>query len=71
MCIRDSQLADAGRVSVFEYVILPASALWGFILWGETLSWLAWVGMALIALAGIIIARPQPQPGQSPTAARQ
>jgi drug/metabolite transporter (DMT)-like permease len=45
-------------VSVFEYVILPASALWGFLLWGETLSWIAWVGMALIALAGVIIARP-------------
>ena len=71
MFVKAYQMAEVSRVSVFEYVILPASALWGFILWGETLSWLAWVGMALIALAGIIIARPQPQPGQSPTAARQ
>ena len=68
MFVKAYQMAEVSRVSVFEYVILPASALWGFILWGETLSWLAWVGMALIALAGIIIARPQPQPGQSPTA---
>jgi drug/metabolite transporter (DMT)-like permease len=62
-------MAEVSRVSVFEYVILPASALWGFLLWGETLSWFAWVGMSLIALAGIVIA--QPQRGQSPIAARQ
>jgi drug/metabolite transporter (DMT)-like permease len=62
-------MAEVSRVSVFEYVILPASALWGFLLWGETLGWFAWVGMALIVLAGIVIARPQPV--QSPNAARQ
>lgn len=65
MFVKAYQMAEASRVSVFEYVILPASAAWGFILWGETLTWLAAVGMALIALAGVLISR------QSPTAARQ
>ncbi|AZL58623.1 DMT family transporter [Tabrizicola piscis] len=65
MIIKAYQIADASKVSVFEYIILPASAAWGFFLWGETLSWLAVAGMALIALAGILIAR------QSPTASRQ
>jgi drug/metabolite transporter (DMT)-like permease len=65
MIITAYQIADASKVSVFEYIILPASAAWGFFLWGETLTWLAMAGMALIALAGILIAR------QSPTASRQ
>jgi drug/metabolite transporter (DMT)-like permease len=63
------QIAEASRVSVFEYVILPASAAWGFVLWNERLGWLALAGMALIAAAGALIARPAPV--QSPIAARQ
>lgn len=69
MIIKAYQMAEASSVSVLEYVILPASAAWGFLLWGETLTWLAVTGMALIALAGALIARPAPV--QSPTASRQ
>jgi drug/metabolite transporter (DMT)-like permease len=65
MIIKAYQMAEATRVSVFEYVILPASAAWGWVIWGETLSSMAVIGMAMIALAGILIAR------QSPTASRQ
>ena len=57
LCIRAYQLAEANRVSVLEYVILPVSAAWGWILWSETLTWGAVLGMALIALAGALIAR--------------
>jgi drug/metabolite transporter (DMT)-like permease len=56
LMIRAYQIADAGRVSVFEYVILPASALWGYVLWGERLGLVAILGMGLIAAAGIMIA---------------
>jgi drug/metabolite transporter (DMT)-like permease len=56
LMIRAYQVADPGRVSVFEYVILPASAFWGWALWGETLAWTAWIGMAMIAGAGVVIA---------------
>lgn len=56
MMIRAYQLTDAGRVSVMEYVILPASALWSWMLWGETLGLVAWAGMALIVAAGLMIA---------------
>jgi drug/metabolite transporter (DMT)-like permease len=66
MVVKAYQMAEAAKVSVFEYIILPASAAWGFFLWGETLTWLAMAGMALIAAAGVLIAR-----GQSPTASRQ
>jgi drug/metabolite transporter (DMT)-like permease len=54
--IRAYQIADAGRVSVLEYVILPASAFWTWVIWGETLDPLAWIGMALIVAAGLLIA---------------
>lgn len=63
MMIRAYQLADASRVSVFEYVILPASALWGWLIWGELLTPLAALGMGLIAAAGIMIALRSRQSG--------
>ncbi len=56
LMIRAYQIADAGRVSVLEYVILPASAFWTWAIWGETLSGMAWAGMALIVAAGMLIA---------------
>lgn len=56
MMIKAYQLAEASRVSVFEYVILPASAGWSWLIWGETQSLLALAGMALIAAAGVMIA---------------
>ena len=56
MMIRAYQIADAGRVSVLEYVILPASAFWSWVIWDEVLVWQAWVGMALIVVAGAMIA---------------
>ena len=71
MIIKAYQIADASKVSVFEYVILPASAGWGLFLWDEKLTWLAVAGMALIALAGVLISRPVPSGVQSPTASRQ
>lgn len=54
--IRAYQLTEASRASVFEYVILPASAIWGWIIWGEVLTPVAVLGMALITLAGVMIA---------------
>jgi drug/metabolite transporter (DMT)-like permease len=69
MMIRAYQMADATRVSVFEYMILPASALWGWVIWGEVLTPLAVAGMVLIAGAGAMIAlRARQAPS---TAARQ
>ena len=56
LMIRAYQLTDASRASVLEYVILPASALWSWVIWGETLDMVAWGGMALIVAAGSMIA---------------
>lgn len=56
LMIRAYQIADAGRVSVLEYMILPASAFWTWLVWDQTLPPLAWAGMALIVAAGVMIA---------------
>lgn len=68
MMIRGYQAASATRVSVFEYVLLPISAIWGWLLWDETLSAAAVAGMALITAAGALIAV---RSVQSPIASRQ
>lgn len=56
LMIRAYQITDAGRASVIEYVILPASAFWSWALWGEMLAPMAVGGMVLIVLAGSMIA---------------
>ena len=56
LMIRAYQIAAASRVAIFEYVILPASALWSYLLWAEVVSARAAIGMGLIFLAGLIIA---------------
>ncbi|MDT8854250.1 DMT family transporter [Paracoccaceae bacterium Fryx2] len=71
MMIKAYQIAEASRVSVFEYVILPASALWGWLIWSEVQGLQAVLGMALIAGAGVLIVLRAAQPAASPTAARQ
>ncbi len=56
MAIRAYQVTQVGKASVLEYLILPASAIWAYVLWGEALGWVALAGMALIAVAGAMIA---------------
>ncbi len=56
LMVRAYQVADATRVSVFEYAILPASATWSWLIWGEVLTPWAVAGMAMIVAAGVMIA---------------
>jgi drug/metabolite transporter (DMT)-like permease len=56
LMVRAYQLAEANRVSIFEYGILPVSALWGWVLWDEHISWVAGLGMVMIFGAGAAIA---------------
>ena len=56
MMIRAYQMIDASRASVIEYVVLPASALWGLAIWGDRLSLPALAGMGFIVTAGVLIA---------------
>lgn len=52
LLIRAYQMAEASRVSIFEYAVLPIAAGWGWLLWGDTVSWVGAAGMALIVAAG-------------------
>lgn len=54
--VKAYQLAEASRVSVFEYLILPISAAWTWVIWGEGLGAQAIAGMVLIVAAGLVIA---------------
>lgn len=54
--MRAYQIAPATKVAVFEYMFLPVSALWGWLLWEQTFTLTATLGMGLIAAAGILIA---------------
>lgn len=56
LMVRAYQLAEASRVAIFEYAILPLAAFWGWLLWGETLGAVAALGMAMIVVAGSTIA---------------
>jgi drug/metabolite transporter (DMT)-like permease len=56
LMIRAYQITDAGRASVMEYVILPASAFWTFVIWGKGLGVSEIIGMVLIVLAGVTVA---------------
>ena len=53
--VRAYQLADASRVAILEYVVLPVAALWSWIIWGEVPGLAAVAGIALIAAAGAAI----------------
>ncbi|MGB7320644.1 MAG: DMT family transporter [Albidovulum sp.] len=56
MMIKAYLVAEASRVAVFEYVILPSSAFWAFVLWGDLLAPSAVIGILMIFVAGLIIA---------------
>ena len=62
LSIRAYQLADATLVAVFENTLLAFATLWAFMLWGEWPDAVGLLGLALIALAGIVIAIRAPQP---------
>lgn len=56
LMVRGYQMAEASRVSIFEYVILPVSALWSWVLWGQVITLVAVLGMVMIFSAGLMIA---------------
>ena len=53
--VKGYQLAEATRVSILEYLVLPVAALWSFALWGEVPGASAVAGIALIIAAGTAI----------------
>ena len=56
LVIRAYQLAEANRVAIFEYVLLPCSVFWGWVMWGQQISGLALAGMVVIVASGAAMA---------------
>ncbi|AXI45411.1 EamA/RhaT family transporter [Sulfitobacter sp. SK012] len=56
LIFRGYLVGDASHVAVFEYSLLIFASFWAWVLWGEVVEPLAYLGMGLIALAGTVIA---------------
>lgn len=72
LIFRGYLLGEASFVAVFEYSLLVFASFWAWVLWDQGVPILGLVGMALIALAGSIIALRSADPpaaGRVPEAA--
>jgi drug/metabolite transporter (DMT)-like permease len=49
------RVTEAATIAPFEYIALPLSAVWGFLLWGDVLDATALLGMALIVGSGVFV----------------
>jgi S-adenosylmethionine uptake transporter len=49
------RLAEAGVIAPFEYIALPLAVFWGWSVFGEVPRPFTWVGIALIAGAGLYV----------------
>ena len=55
LIFRGYLIGEAGHVAVFEYSLLVFASFWAWVLWGQTVNPMALIGMALIAVAGVVI----------------
>lgn len=49
------RMGDAATVAPFEYILLPLSVFWGFVIFGDLPVWEVWLGIALILAAGLFV----------------
>ena len=53
---RAYQIAPPQIIGTFDYAYLVSAAIWGFVLFAETPDALTLAGMALITIAGLLVA---------------
>lgn len=56
LLVRGYQLGEASYVAINEYSIIVFASFFGWLIWGQTLGLMALLGIALIVVAGSIIA---------------
>ncbi len=64
------RLSEAGLVAPFEYTVLVLAVFWGYLIWGELPSLLAFVGIALVLGSGVFVAVREAGLGRGPSARR-
>ena len=62
--------SSAGLVAPFEYTTVVLSVFWGLILWGEYLTLFSFLGIFIIIISGIFVAKREKIKHISPTAKR-
>lgn len=58
---RAYQIAPPSIIATFDYAYLISAALWGFVFFSEEPDSLTIAGMALITIAGLLVATPSPK----------
>lgn len=56
LLIRGYQMAEASRITVFDYSFLPLAGMWAWLLFGDVPDWSTVAGTGLIIAAGVVIA---------------
>jgi drug/metabolite transporter (DMT)-like permease len=70
MVARGYQSGETSALAVFEYAFLLAAGGWAWLIWGEALAPLDFLGIAMIVASGMAIAAAPPPAGAAPAAAR-
>ncbi len=47
--------AQASVIAPFEYISLPISVMWGFLIWHDFPTWMTWVGAFLTMASGLFV----------------
>jgi len=55
------RIGTPSRVSIIEYSFLVFASLWAFLLWGTTTNTLAFAGIGLIVISGLVMTLKAPQ----------
>ncbi|WP_340243518.1 hypothetical protein [Roseobacter sp. HKCCA2468] len=51
------RIGRPAQVAVFEYSFLVFAAIWGLALWGTATDATSWIGIVIIIVSGLIVAR--------------
>ncbi len=66
MIARGYQSGETGSLAVFEYSFLLTASFWAWVLWGEALAPVDFLGIAMIVASGAIIAGAGPAAAARP-----
>ena len=55
--VRSMRSGDMAKIAPFRYAALPIALLLGFVMWGEIPNPVAWIGIALLVSAGLVMLR--------------